>query len=142
MPAFPLALFETRAKLPHEIDEYLFGDDAEADAFIYSFYSDLCAGRVGTDALMAVLRKAGVYEDELPRLVRLASRLPRHDSGRSIFIHLDRVSAPDAFQDYGRRVCPFYNYLQPAIVLLDQGAIGPLSVVRVAAGSSPSVSKS
>ena len=127
------ALLETRASLPHEIEEYLFGDDAEADAFIYSIYADICAGRVKNEILMEVLRRAGVYEDELPRLVRLASRLPRYDTGKRIFIHLDRVSAPDGFVEYGPRVCPFYNYLQPALVLLEDGALGPLSVVRVAA---------
>ena len=30
-------------------------------------------------------------------------------------------------------MCPFYNYLQPALVLLDHEAIDPLGVVRVAA---------
>ena len=127
------ALLETRIGMPHEIEEYLFGDDAEADAFIYSIYSDLCAGRVDNEVLMEVLRRAGVYEDALPKLVRLASRLPRHDGGRRIFIHLDRVSSPDFFDEFGRRVCPFYNYLQPAFVLLAEGALGPASVIRVAA---------
>ena len=127
------SLLDTRAALPAEIEEFMFGDDAEADAFIYSIYADLCAGRVGTDVLMQVLRAAGVYEDDLPRLVRLASRIPRDDSGRKIFIHLDRVSSPAAFEEYGSRVCPFFNYFQPALVLLEQGVISPLGVLRVAA---------
>ncbi len=127
------ALLESRADLPAEIDEFLFGDDAEADAFIYSIYADLCAGRVDADVLMRVLRHAGVYEDDLPRLVRLTSRLPRHDGARRIFIHLDRVSSPAVFEEYGPRVCPFYNYFQPALVLLEQGAISSLGALRVAA---------
>ena len=36
------SLLETRAELPAEVDEFMFGDDAEADAFIYSIYSDIC----------------------------------------------------------------------------------------------------
>jgi hypothetical protein len=127
------ALLETRAQLPAEIDEFLFGDDAEADAFIYSIYADLCAGRVDADMLMRVLRTAGVYEDDLPRIVRLSARLPRHDTCRRIFIHLDRVSSPAAFAELGPRVCPFYNYFQPAVVLLEHGAISPLGALRVAA---------
>ncbi|MCB9595669.1 MAG: hypothetical protein H6719_23305 [Sandaracinaceae bacterium] len=126
-------LLESRAHLGPEIDEFMFGDDAEADAFIYSLYSDLCAGRVGADTLAEVLERAGVYEDDLPRIVRLAGKVPRHDTGRRIFIHLDRVSSPDGFEDFGGRVCPFYNYVQPAFVLLGQGAIEPLGVLRVAA---------
>lgn len=127
------ALLESRALLTERIDEYMFGDDAEADAFIYSVYSDLCAGRVDAQTFARVLERTGLYEDDIPRLVRLASKIPVHDVGRRIFIHLDRVSAPDGFSDYGARVCPFYNYLQPALVLLDHEAIDPLGVVRVAA---------
>lgn len=126
-------LLETRAAMADEIDEFMFGDDAEADAFIYSIYSDLCAGRVSPDVLAQVLERAGVYEDDLPRIVRLAGAAPRHDGGRRIFIHLDRVSAPTFFEAFGRRVVPFYNYLQPALVLLEEGAIGPDGVLRVAA---------
>ncbi|MBX3270426.1 MAG: hypothetical protein KF729_09210 [Sandaracinaceae bacterium] len=127
------ALFDSRAELPEAIDEFMFGDDAEADAFIYSLYADLCAGRVSADTLAEVLERAGVYEDDLPRIVRLAGKVPRFDTTRRIFIHLDRVSAPDGFEAFGPRVCPFYNYLQPAFVLLGEGAIDPLGVLRVAA---------
>lgn len=127
------SLLETRGALDREIDEYMFGDDAEADAFIYSLYSDLCAGRATIDTLSDVLVQAGVYEDDLPRIVQLAGKLPRHDGGKRIFIHLDRVSAPKGFEAYGHRVCPFYNYVQPAFVLLGEGALGPLGVLRVAA---------
>lgn len=127
------ALLESRAAMAADVDEFMFGDDAEADAFIYSIYADLCSGRVRGEQLMAVLRRAGVYEDDLPRLVRLASRMPRHDGGRRIFIHLDRVSSPAVFDEYGARVCPFYNYFQPALVLLEQGALGALGALRVAA---------
>ena len=126
------ALLRTRAELEAPFDEFMFGDDAEADAFIYSLYSDLCAGRVDAGTLARVLERAGVYEDDVPRLVSLAASAAPHDAGRRIFIHLDRVSAPEGFDDYGPRVCPFYNYLQPAFVLLDHGAIDPLGVVRVA----------
>ena len=126
-------LLESRQRLAPQIDEFMFGDDAEADAFIYSIYSDLCAGRVALDVLERVLHNAGVYEDDLPRILELAEDAPRHDGGKRIFIHLDRVSSPDGFEAFGRRVVPFYNYLQPALVLLEQGAVRPDSVLRVAA---------
>jgi hypothetical protein len=127
------SLLETRAAFGPEVDEFMFGDDAEADAFIYSLYADLCAGRVDAATLEAVLERAGVYEDAIPRVLASAARVPRHDGGRRVFIHLDRVSSPAAFDEYGPRVCPFYNYFQPALVLLEQGAISGLGAVRVAA---------
>ena len=126
-------LLTSRAELQEEIHEFMFGDDAEADAFIYSLYADLCAGRVERDTLEAVLELAGVYEDDIPELVRLAYAVPVYDAGQRIFIHLDRVSSPRGFDEFGGRVCPFYNYVQPAFVLLSQGAIEPLGVLRVAA---------
>lgn len=128
-----LALLEARLAADPEHDEVLFGDDAEADAFIYSLYADLCAGRVGTETLMAVLERARVYRDEIPRIVRLASRLPRRDAVRRIFIHLDRMSPPEVFAEFGMRVCPFHNYFQPATVLLQDGLLEPPGVLRVAA---------
>jgi hypothetical protein len=111
----------------------LFGDDAETDAFVYSLYADLCAGRVGLDVLANVLQQSAVREDEAPELVRLAGRMPRRDHCLRIFIHLDRISPLEPFDEYGTRVCPFYNYFQPAIVLTEMGAIDAKAALRVAA---------
>ncbi len=128
-----LALLASRAEGSGEHDEVLFGDDAEADAFIYSIYSDICAGRVGTDTLQTVLERARIYPDDLPPMVRLASRIPRRDSTRRIFIHLDRISPPEVFAELGTRVCPFYNYFQPALVLLEDGLLDAAATLRVGA---------
>ena len=128
------ALLETRATMAPSTLEYMFGDDAEADAFIYSMFSDICAGRVDTATLMRVLELSGVYPDVVPRIVRLAETVPRSPSPAvRIFIHLERVTAPSAFSEFGPRVCPFYNYFQPALILLEHGVLPPLSVLRVAA---------
>ncbi|MEM9070553.1 MAG: phosphatase domain-containing protein [Myxococcota bacterium] len=128
-----LALLEARVAGAADTSEVLFGDDAEADAFIYSLFADLCAGRVGTETLMAVLERARVYRDEVPRIVRLASRLPERDSVRRIFIHLDRMSLPSVFAEFGLRVCPFHNYFQPSVVLMHDGLLSAEAVLRVAA---------
>jgi len=125
------ALLESRVMLPADTEEVLFGDDAEADAFIYSLYADLAAGRVGNQTLMEVLRRARVYERDVPMLVRLAGRLPRRDHVKRIFIHLDRGSAPDVFAEFGQRVCAFQNYLQPALVLLEDGLLDGEAALRV-----------
>lgn len=52
---------------------------------------------------------------------------------RRIFIHLERVSSTAGFSDFGRRVCAFYNYFQPALVLLEDGALDAQAVLRVGA---------
>ena len=127
------ALLQSRTSAAPGTEEVLFGDDAEADAFIYSLYGDLCAGRVGTDQLLAVLERAQVYRSEIPGLVRLAARLPRGEAVRQIFIHLERMESPDVFAEFGDRVCPFYNYFQPAVVLLRDEALEPKAVLRIGA---------
>lgn len=125
------AMLETRATLPVDVEEFMFGDDAEADALIYCLYADLCAGRVTPALFMQLLESADTYPDAITRLVRLAEHVPRGGRARRIFIHLDRVSATDAFADLGTRVCTFHNYFQPALVLLRQGALDALAVLRV-----------
>jgi hypothetical protein len=127
------AMLASREPLAAELDEVLFGDDAETDAFVYSLYADLCAGRVAGEVLARVLEQAAVMPYEVPRLLHLASRLPKRDHCRRIFIHLDRMSPLDGFEVYGARVCPFYNYFQPALVLLEHDAIDPKAALRVAA---------
>jgi len=125
------AMLETRATLPVDTEELMFGDDAEADAFIYCLYADLCAGRVTPALFMQLLESAETYPDAITRLVRLAEHMPRGGRTRRIFIHLDRVSPTDSFTDLGVRVCTFHNYFQPALVLMRHGALDPLAVLRV-----------
>jgi hypothetical protein len=127
------ALLASRVLTDVANDEVCFGDDAEADAFIYSLYADLCAGRVSQDLLLELFTTARTYPVEVPRLLRLAAEIPKRESLRHIFIHLDRVSAPEDFAALGTRVCPFFNYLQPALVLLEGGGIDAASAFRVAA---------
>lgn len=112
-------------------DEVLFGDDAEADAFIYSLYADVCAGEVEADALSAVLQAAQVYAGNREDILRNAERVRERARVQMIFIHLARVSPPEEFEPYGNRVCPIYNYFQPACVLVELGALSPVAALRV-----------
>ena len=127
------ALLVSRSHVAADTDEICFGDDAEADAFIYSIFADLTAGRVQSTELMEVLERAQTYADDVPRMMRLAQELPRRDACKHIFIHLDRVSSPADFDALGHRVCPFYNYFQPALVLLEDHAIDAPQALRVGA---------
>jgi hypothetical protein len=127
------ALLSSRIGVPSGSDEILFGDDAEADAFIYSVYADLVAGRVRTDELIGVLERARVYPQHVTGILELAQRIPSRDAVRRIFIHLDRVSALEGFHDYGQRVCPFYNYFQPAMILVEDGVLAGGAALRVGA---------
>ena len=57
-------LLESRAHAPVEAEEVLFGDDAEADAFVYSLYADMVARRVGEPVVHQVLEAARGLPDD------------------------------------------------------------------------------
>jgi hypothetical protein len=132
------ALLASRARLAHsgEIDakttESLFGDDAEADAFVYSLYADFLAGRVSDELLLAVLQRGRVYEDVVETAMDTARSLEHGGIVERIFIYLEQQTSPDDFRAYGSRVVPFYNYLQAAFVLFEDERLGPDGVLRVA----------
>jgi len=125
-------LLESRIHAPVDAQEVLFGDDAEADAFIYSLYADLLAGRVDEAVLGQVLEAAQVYPDDRARTVTAWRAVPRADPVRRIFIHLDRLTPPAYFSRYGPRVVPIFNYFQAALVLLADGELTAAQVARVA----------
>ncbi len=112
--------------------ETLFGDDAEADAFVYSLYADVVAGRVDARTLLAVCQRGRVYDDVIEELLSCASRIDHVDAVERVLIHLERQSPPDEFRRYGARLVPFYNYLQAAFVLYEDGRLPADAVLRVA----------
>jgi hypothetical protein len=132
------ALLASRAKVTEsgeaaaEATESLFGDDAEADAYVYSLYADFVAGRVTEDVLLQVLERGRVYEDVVAQAMETARTIEHADVVSRILIHLEQQTPPDDFRAYGPRVVPFYNYLQAAFVLHEDGRLGADGVLRVA----------
>ena len=126
------ALLESRAGAPLEAEEVLFGDDAEADAFIYSLYADMVARRVDRQVVEQVLEHAQVYPDDTARVWAAWERIGQADPVRRIFIHLDRLTPPGRFAPYGPRVVPIFNYFQAALVLMADGLLTAPQVIRVA----------
>ncbi|WP_373045824.1 hypothetical protein [Vulgatibacter sp.] len=126
-------LLEGRKRVPATATETLFGDDAEADAFVYSLYADLVAGRVSVEELGEILRLCSVYDVDAKRTLAVAAEVEKSDPVGRIFIHLDGYTPPARFAHYGSRVVPIYNYFQAAVLLMIDGHLGPLAVVRIAA---------
>ncbi len=114
------------------IAEALFGDDAEADAFVYSLYADVCAGVVDDDTLQAVMASGDCYDDDIRDTLRYAKYIIPGAVVQRVLIHLERQSSPTAFDLYGPRVVPFYNYMQAAFVLYEDGRLPPEGVLRIA----------
>jgi hypothetical protein len=114
------------------VREALLGDDAEADAFVYSLYADVCEGKVEGDVLADVMRRGGAYDDTIRDAIRFASYVEKGPVVERILIHLERQSSPFEFRVFGQRVVPFYNYLQAAFVLHEDQRIAAAGVLRVA----------
>ncbi len=124
-------LLKSRANAPADAEEVLFGDDAEADAFIYSLYADMVARRVSEPVVHQVLEAAEVYEDDILKVMETWERIPKADPVRRIFINLDRLTTPASFASYGPRTVPIFNYFQAALVLMADGHLGAGSVLKV-----------
>lgn len=114
--------------------EVLVGDDAEADAFVYSLYADICEGVVDAPELKKILKAGRLYPDQRDACLEAFANVRRGPSVERILIHLDRQSPPSSFDAYRPKVVPFYNYLQAAFVLAEDGRLagsGVLDVARV-----------
>ena len=124
-------LLESRSRALTDSEEVLFGDDAEADAFIYSLYADMVARRVSEPVVHRVLEAAEVYPDDIERVITQWQAIPIADPVRRIFINLDRLTPPAYFQRYGPRVVPIFNYFQAALVLMADKHLTAPQVLRV-----------
>jgi hypothetical protein len=112
--------------------ETLFGDDAEADAFVYSLYADIMQGRAGEELVHAIGERGRVYEDVLEDIERCVKLVKGAAVVERILIHLEQQTPPDDFAIYGPRVVPFYNYLQAAFVVHEDDRVPADGVLRVA----------
>lgn len=114
------------------VREVLVGDDSESDAFVYSLYADVAAGRVSRSELERVL-EAGETREQTARRCRAAvESLAPQALIDTILIHLDAQTPPSLFTRYGSRVIPFYNYWQAALVLFERGFLNAVSTLRIA----------
>jgi hypothetical protein len=129
LPALLLARIEAS---PTEAKETLFGDDAEADAFVYSLYADIMAGRAQEALVRAIGERGRVYDDVLEDIDGAVRAVKGATVVERILIHLEQQTPPGDFDVYGPRVVPFYNYLQAAFVVHEDGRLPADGVLRVA----------
>ncbi|HEY8072782.1 MAG TPA: hypothetical protein VIF62_01700, partial [Labilithrix sp.] len=70
--------------------ETLFGDDAEADAFVYSLYADIMAGRVGDALVKTICERGRVYEDVTDEVLASVRAVKPAEIVERILIHLEQ----------------------------------------------------
>lgn len=125
-------LLKSRGAEPRAGREYLFGDDWESDAAIYSLYADVVAGRVSPAVLGELLQGARVDKPLIEEACALAAALPKAEVVARIFINLERPTPPALLRAYGARLVPSFNYFQTAACLFAEDVLGATGVADVA----------
>src|SRR6516225_360907 len=144
-------LLESRIHAPVEAEEVLFGDDAEADAFIYSLYADLVAGRADP------VRRIFIHLDRLtppayfarygPRVVPVFNYFQAAlvlladgelNPGQVARVAVEMVQTAghnlltlsNSFQDLVRRGLPIQSVAAPLLQALEGALQGPGAVLQ------------
>ena len=121
------ALLRMRFNAADGSQEICFGDDAEADAFVYCLYDAVIRGEVSEEETALLMKQAGAYKDQIKdarKWIRRNQEKPVPDPlVRRIFIHLERKSRPSRFKGFGQRVVAIFNYFQAGLVLYSDGLL-------------------
>lgn len=126
-----LALMDLRSRLPKGAVETMFGDDHEADAAVYSLYSEMMEHWIQGQPLKELLLKNGVFRDEAVKIAWRARRLPRRAPVHRIYIHLHSNVDPRYYRRFGERVVATRNYFQTALGLFADGRVSLEDVASV-----------
>lgn len=126
------ALLQLRLHLPDDVRQILWGDDSEADAVIYSLYSDLCARRLEDRDARLILRHFKVTGPQVDSIFMLLEDVPKQDPVEKIYINLAADTDPEYYLKFGRRILPTYNSFQVALDLMQDRRLSAAQVVNVA----------
>jgi len=126
------ALLQLRLHMGENVRQILWGDDSEADAIIYSVYSDLCSRRLDEREGRRILKHFKVIGQQVDTVFRLLEDIPQQDPVEKIYINLAADTDADYYLKFGRRILPTYNAFQLALDLYQDQRLSPSQVVRVA----------
>lgn len=126
------ALLQLRLRLHENVRQIMWGDDSEADATIYSIYSDICAHRLSQKELEYILRSLRVVGEQTEMILGLQERVPETDPVEKIYINLASDTDPEYYLKFGRRVVPTENTFQAALDLFQDRRINFEQLSRVA----------
>lgn len=124
-------LLQGRVGMGAAVREILFGDDAEADALIYSVYADVVAGRVAPIELSRLMEAAGAYPDAIVAALAAQKQIARTDAVERIFIRLDRGVERWSLDALAPRVVPVRTWFEAALVLAASGELEADALCRV-----------
>jgi hypothetical protein len=125
------ALLQLRMHLSENVRQILWGDDSEADAVIYSLYSDLCARRLSEDHAREILRYFRVVGQQVDSIFEMLESIPAQDPVEKIYINLASDTDTEYYLKFGRRTLPTYNSFQLALDLFQDNRLTEEQVIKV-----------
>ena len=125
------ALLQLRLSMSENLKQVMWGDDSEADAIIYSLYSDICMRRHSTSDLRELLRALHVTGKQLDVILDLQSQIPISDPIEKIYINLADDTDPEYYLKFGRRLVATTSTFQASLDLCQDGRLSPDQVVKV-----------
>ena len=125
------SLLQLRLHLGENVRQVLWGDDSEADAVIYSLYSDLCARRIEENTAREILRYFKVTGEQVDTILRLLENIPNQDPVEKIYINLASDTDTEYYLKFGRRTLPTYNSFQLALDLFQDHRLNESQVLKV-----------
>jgi hypothetical protein len=126
------ALLQLRLHLPDDVRQILWGDDSEADAVIYSLYSDLCARRLEEKDARQILKHFKVVGHQVDTILLLLEDIPKQDPVEKIYINLAADTDSEYYLKFGRRILPTYNAFQLSLDLFQDQRLSSAQVLKVA----------
>ncbi len=149
-----ISLLSHRLQMPPMSHEYLFGDDYEHDAEVYSLYADILDQKINEATLKNILLKQKLTLKEQDVILKLLGQVGLQPSNpviqqqvnsvilkaespkdlpivQNIFIYMFKNKDPKRLKNYGSRLISTYNYAQTAAILYDRQKISKVSVERV-----------
>lgn len=127
------ALMEIRLMLSEKCKMLCWGDDSEADATVYTLFSDICAHRLTDRETFQMLQAFKVPEDQIKLILELRDQRENFDPLDRVYINLAVDTDPEYYRRYGRRLMAVENCFEIAVDLFQRGYVdleGVLEVVK------------
>jgi hypothetical protein len=126
-------LLRAARSAPEGASEYLFGDDWESDAFIYSLYADIVAGRIEAPRVLRLLEAARADDHYIEQIEGLLALQRPRLTVAGILILRARKRRPEELAAFGNRLAWFDNYFECALRMAAAGLLEHEATARVAA---------
>jgi len=131
-----VSLMRNRINMPVHSKEFLFGDDYEKDADVYSLYAKILSGHVDDEEIRWHLKREALIPNEVSCVINAMHAVQKHtnhqDIVQKIFIHMIRKRPVNYFSQFGDLLIPTHNYLQTAAILFEMGKISKQGFYRIA----------